>query len=105
MLNSIIINFATGIAWGFEEMSLTTKGKIYLSGNWLINEQRYTLWIGYMWFFAIEAGLLLVGFVPAAFAVYFIGPSYIVLFLFGNIGAFLSGFLYTSRAFKLLFER
>ncbi len=37
MLNSLIVNFATGLGWGFEYMSGTTKGKIYLSGNWIIN--------------------------------------------------------------------
>jgi hypothetical protein len=53
----------------------------------------------------IEAGLLLMGFVPCGVAVYFMGPSYGVLFIFGNIGSFLAGYLYTSKSFKLLFER
>jgi hypothetical protein len=53
----------------------------------------------------IEAGLLLVGFVPCGVAVYYMGPSYGVLFVFGNIGSFLAGYLYTSKSFKLLFDR
>lgn len=37
MLNSLIINFGSGIGWGFEEVINSVKGKVYLSGNWLIN--------------------------------------------------------------------
>ena len=48
---------------------------------------------------------MLIGFVPCGVAVYFLGASYWVLFVFGNLGSFLAGYLYTSKAFRLLFER
>jgi len=56
-------------------------------------------------FFGIEAGLLLVGFLPAGVAVYVLGPSYVVLFVGGNVGAAVAGYLYTTRAFRVLFDK
>jgi uncharacterized membrane protein YeaQ/YmgE (transglycosylase-associated protein family) len=49
--------------------------------------------------------LLIIGFIPGAIAIYFFGPGYIVLFVFGNVGALCAGYLYTSRSFKMLFKR
>ena len=104
MLNSLIVEFAIGIAEGFETTSKCDKGKIYLSGNWLINEQRYTLIVGYFWFFIVEAGLLVVGFIPLAIVMYIFGPQYWVFLLLGNLGAYLAGMLYTSTSYKVLFK-
>ncbi len=105
MLNSLIVNFMTGIAYGYEEITNSPKGRVYLAGNWLINEQRYVLWCGYLLFFVIEFGLLIIGFLPGVLAVYLFGFSEGIIFVFGNIGAFLGGYLYTSKTWKVLFDR
>jgi hypothetical protein len=41
--------------------------------------------------------LLIIEFIPGTIAIYFFGPGYIVLFVFGNFGALCAGYLYTSK--------
>jgi len=42
LANSIIINFCTGIALGYDSMSSNEKGRKFLDGKWEINEQRHS---------------------------------------------------------------
>lgn len=60
---------------------------------------------GYVLFVLIELGLMLIGLLPLAAGVYVFGMNELVLFIGGNIGVFLAGYLYTSRTWKLLFEK
>jgi hypothetical protein len=84
---------------------MSAKGRLYLSGQWLINEQRYKPCVGYLYFFAIEVGWLVAGVLPAAVIIYLFNFNELVIFIFGNIGVYLAGYLYTSRSFKTLFAK
>lgn len=56
-------------------------------------------------FVIIELGLMVVVFAPLAVVIYLVGTNEIVLFFGVNICVFLAGYLYTSKTFKLLFDK
>jgi len=49
--------------------------------------------------------LLLIAFIPIRIVVYLIGMNDYVLFIGGNISVLIAGYLYTSRTYKILFEK
>jgi hypothetical protein len=105
MINSILVNLVTGIAVGYEKIVKSEKGRIYLSGKWLINNQRNSYIIGYAMYYLIEIGYFLMGILPVILIIGVFGKSHEVLFVFVNVGVFISGYLYTSKASQTLFEK
>lgn len=104
MINSLLVNLSTGIGMGFSCLMKNEKGRLYLSGDWIINKQLYSVVKGKGLFYLVELGCLLSGFSLSIAAVIVFGKTHIVIFIFGNIGALISGYLYTSVTYKKLFE-
>ena len=46
--NALFINVATGIGLGYSSVANHHMGRIYLTGKWEVNEQRYETKIGYL---------------------------------------------------------
>jgi hypothetical protein len=61
--------------------------------------------VGSIYYFAVQVGYFIVGFVPLLIMLKIFGPKHSILFIFGNLGAFVSGYLYVSKSFKTLFEK
>lgn len=105
MVNSILVNVSAGIGYGFEELFKSNKGRLYLSGRWQVNDRNGGLLMGYVKYYLMEIMHLIAGLVPVVFMVAIFGPKHWILFIFGNIGAFFSGYFYTSKTFKHLFDQ
>jgi len=48
--------------------------------------------------------MLVAGLIPAILMIILFGKSHVVIFVFGNMGVFISGYLYASQSFKYLFH-
>lgn len=48
-------------------------------------------------------GHLVCGLIPVVFLIYVFGPKHWMMFVFGNLGAGVSGYVYTSNTYKRLF--
>jgi hypothetical protein len=103
MINSLLVNASTGIAYGFKEIYNTREGKLYLCGKWKINTASHGVFMGYVKYYFMEVGHLVSGLVPVGFLIYLFGPKHWMIFLFGNLGAIVSGYIYTSNTYKKLF--
>lgn len=101
IVNAILVNLVTGIAFGYENLSKTELGKHYLSGKWQINEQKYELTKGYILFFAIECLCVLSGLVMGAI-IYFLIPHLTVAYITLSLGGFASGYIYTTKSCHFL---
>lgn len=104
MVNSILINVSTGIGYGFEELLKSGKGRVYLSGRWQVNDRNNGIVVGYVKYYLMEFMHLIAGLIPVVILVAIFGPKHWILFIFGNIGAFFSGYFYTSKTYKHLFD-
>jgi len=105
MINSILINVSTGIGLGFKSIYNCRHGRLYLCGKWRVNTAKDGVLMGYLRYYFIEVGHLVAGLLPVIFLVYIFGPKHWMMFIFGNLGAFFSGYIYTSRTFKILFDK
>ena len=78
---------------------------MYLKGDWQMNKQLYSEAMGLFYFYLVELAHLLSGFAMASVLIYFFGPTnHVVLFVFGNLGALISGYIYSSMTYKTLFQ-
>lgn len=61
--------------------------------------------MGYLRYYLIEVGHLVCGFLPIIVFVKVFGPRHWMMLVMGNLGALVSGYVYTSRTYKLLFQQ
>jgi hypothetical protein len=61
--------------------------------------------MGNLRYYFVEVGHLICGMLPVALLIYIFGPKHWMMFVFGNLGAMFSGYVYTSNTYKKLFEQ
>jgi hypothetical protein len=47
------VNFSTGIGMGFQTLVGSEKGRVYLSGEWTINEHKFKKIVGLFYYYLI----------------------------------------------------
>jgi hypothetical protein len=48
--------------------------------------------------------MIIAGIIPVVVMIMLFGKRHAIIFIFGNLGVFISGYLYSSQSFKYLFN-
>ena len=101
MINSLLVNIATGLGLGFSSIEKSKMGKNYLRGNLAIDEQKYEWKMGYFLYTLVELGCLICGLV-GGIAIASLYPTKAMIFIWMNVGAVVSGYVYTTKTIRVL---
>lgn len=101
IVNSLIINVATGIGMGYEQLVKSPHGAYYLTGNWRVNKEKYGKSLAWVYYVLVEVSFMLSGLVGAGIF-YKLYPSFAMGYIGISIGSIISGYMFTSRNIRFL---
>lgn len=102
-VNALIINVLTGLGMGYEQIVKEPMGAHYLTGRWKINVGKWGRYWGKGLYIGVEVGFILSGLV-GALVLYKLHPTFVLAYASLSVGGLVSGYMFTTRAFRFLYR-